>query len=98
MIYFLAGAFFGYCLGKEKIPFWLVILDSLVYGEREDRIYIRAHNKFNTKHVHLFHLSNMYTWINYFSCSYKIRCSCNVIYLIIGGLYLCLDLIKNNSS
>jgi len=31
MIYFLTGAIFGYCIGKEKIPFWLFILDSLVY-------------------------------------------------------------------
>lgn len=44
----------------------LYILDSLTYDERNDRIYIRAHNKFNTKHVHLFHLSSMYLWINYF--------------------------------
>jgi hypothetical protein len=44
----------------------LYILDSLIYSEREDKIYIRAHNKYNTKHVQLFNLSNMYLWINYF--------------------------------
>jgi hypothetical protein len=44
----------------------LYIFDSLIYSEREDKIYIRAHNKYNTKHVQLFNLSSMYTWINYF--------------------------------
>jgi hypothetical protein len=44
----------------------LYILDSLTYDERNDRIYIRAHNEFNTKHTTQFSLLNMYTWINYF--------------------------------
>lgn len=44
----------------------LYILDALTYDVREDKIYIRAHNKFNTKHIKQFSLLNMYTWINYF--------------------------------
>ena len=44
----------------------LYILDSLTYDKYDDRIYIRAYNKYNKKHTKQFSLLNMYTWINYF--------------------------------
>lgn len=44
----------------------LYVFESLYYDEREDKIYILAHNKYNAKHIKHFNLSSMYMWVNYF--------------------------------
>lgn len=44
----------------------LYIFDTLIYDKQDDKIYIRAYNKYNKKHIKLFGLLNMYNWINYF--------------------------------
>ena len=44
----------------------LYIFDFLTYDEHYNEIYIRAHNKYNTRDIQQFKLRNISDWINYF--------------------------------
>ena len=44
----------------------LYIFDFLIYDEHYNEIYIRAHNKYNTRDIQQFKLRNIHDWIRYF--------------------------------
>lgn len=44
----------------------LYIFDFLTYDEHYNEIYIRAHNKYNTRDIQQFKLRNISDWIRYF--------------------------------